>query len=246
MARPKKNTIDYFPHPVNDGSRMYIMEQKYGDKGYCCYYKLLQLLGRTENQVLDFTINKDLIFFSAILRETEIKVLEMISTMSEIGAIDKPLWDEKRVIWSQDLIDSIKIVYDNRKGLLPQKPILDVVSTNINPVNTNIKPQSIVEYSRVNKTKVNEINIPALSEFLDFVKLNTEKFDLIKNSAELKYKSWAENKWHDGNDKKIKNWKTKILNTIPHLKTTSDGNKNKSNGNATAIIERKDYSGGLV
>lgn len=37
------------------------------------------------------------------------------------------------------------------------------------------------------------------------------------SSLKLKYEAWKENNWQDGNNKKIKNWKTKILNTIPYL-----------------------------
>ena len=34
----------------------------------------------------------------------------------------------------------------------------------------------------------------------------------------LKYASWVANDWRDGNDNPIKNWKTKLLNTIKFLK----------------------------
>lgn len=41
--------------------------------------------------------------------------------------------------------------------------------------------------------------------------------DLDLKALELKYNSWVENGWKDGNQKKIVNWKSKLLNTIPYL-----------------------------
>ncbi len=42
--------------------------------------------------------------------------------------------------------------------------------------------------------------------------------NINQEDVKHKYKSWVVNEWKDGNDKPIKNWKTKLLNTIPHLK----------------------------
>tara|TARA_R100001244_G_scaffold78349_1_gene61871 strand:+ start:297 stop:932 length:636 start_codon:yes stop_codon:yes gene_type:complete len=64
-----------------------------------------------------------------------------------------------------------------------------------------------------------EKDIPTLSTFLDYIKeVKPDKYLAIQNAAGLKYQSWKANEWKDGNDKKITNWKTKILNTIPYLK----------------------------
>lgn len=60
--------------------------------------------------------------------------------------------------------------------------------------------------------------VPQLIEFLAYVQEKSTDYLLIQESAKLKYESWIENGWKDGNDKPIGNWKTKLLNTIPHLK----------------------------
>jgi len=70
-----------------------------------------------------------------------------------------------------------------------------------------------------NKTKINvevkEGNIPPFSDFLKYALSRKPKIneDLLK----LKYESWVENGWKDGNDKKIKNWKSKLLHTMPYI-----------------------------
>jgi hypothetical protein len=123
MAREKKNTVDYFPHPVKDGDRMYVMETKYGMTGYACYYKLLQLLGRSENHFADFNATKTIMTFSASLKVDEVKVIQMLSDLAELGAIDIDLWSEKRIAWCQELVDSISTVYsENRRRKIPSKP----------------------------------------------------------------------------------------------------------------------------
>jgi len=68
---------------------------------------------------------------------------------------------------------------------------------------------------------VNNINngVPPLSEFLDFCKTIKEiNYTAYEFSLKSKYESWVDNKWKDGNGNKIKNWKSKIKNTIPFLK----------------------------
>lgn len=83
--------------------------------------------------------------------------------------------------------------------------------TNEQPTNN----QRVTTNNNVNKEK-KEINIPELPEFLAFA--IQECSNINQEDVKHKYKSWVLNEWKDGNDKPIKNWKTKLLNTIPHLK----------------------------
>lgn len=76
-------------------------------------------------------------------------------------------------------------------------------------------PTVQVEEKGKEKEKVKGKNIPPLSEFLEYG-FEKEK-NLDKKALELKYDAWVTNGWKDGNQKKIVNWKSKLLNTIPHL-----------------------------
>ena len=59
-------------------------------------------------------------------------------------------------------------------------------------------------------------DIPSYDIFKEYA---IEKQPLINlDSLKFKYEAWKENNWKDGNDKKIVNWKTKLLNTLPHMK----------------------------
>lgn len=62
--------------------------------------------------------------------------------------------------------------------------------------------------------------IPSFDEFLTYARTLDPWSEDYKFSLEAKYDQWKENKWKDGYNKPIKNWKTKIKNTLPHLQRT--------------------------
>jgi uncharacterized protein YdaU (DUF1376 family) len=57
---------------------------------------------------------------------------------------------------------------------------------------------------------------PSLSEFIAYALSN--KSNICTETVELKYKSWIENGWKTGHGKEIKNWKSTLLQTLPHIK----------------------------
>lgn len=68
-----------------------------------------------------------------------------------------------------------------------------------------------------------ETNIPTEEMFLSHGKiLLKDKYQIYDFAIKAKYKSWVDNKWRDGYNKKIKNWKTKLENVIPFLKPMGD------------------------
>ena len=101
----------------------------------------------------------------------------------------------------------------------------------------NVSNNSKVKESKVNRSKVKECIYPTFDEFKIYSLENQINTDLHK--LELKYKSWSENDWNDGNGKKIKNWKSKILNTLPYLKT-------ETNGKTISDIEREKFIAGRI
>jgi len=82
---------------------------------------------------------------------------------------------------------------------------------------------------REEKRKEN-INTPMFKEFLHYAKTKKENVSVM--NLKLKYDSWIENGWKDGNGKQIKNWKSKLLNTLPFIKedTATSGAKNYGKG----------------
>ena len=69
-----------------------------------------------------------------------------------------------------------------------------------------------------------EKKIPTGDEFLEYCReVLKEKYQPLEFSLKAKYMAWVEGGWKDGHGKKIINWKTKILNTIPFLKPENNG-----------------------
>ena len=81
--------------------------------------------------------------------------------------------------------------------------------------------------------KGKETNIQPIEEFLSFCKQDMQDNGLsysdYEYSLKSKYDSWVQNKWKDGHNKQIKNWKSKIRNTIPFLSAIKPSSKQSSN-----------------
>lgn len=69
------------------------------------------------------------------------------------------------------------------------------------------------------KNENNENNIPSYDEFLAYAL--TKKPNVNQQDLKHKYESWIENNWsinRNGKLQPILNWKSTVLNTLPHLR----------------------------
>jgi DnaD/phage-associated family protein len=157
MARPRKQTVDYFPHDTDASHRktLTIIQNKYGNDGYAFWYKLLELLGRTPGHFYNF---KDPADWEFLIAETHIsdteKANDILETLAILQAIDPGLHKEG-VIWSQNFVDRLEDVYIKREKSKPDKPISGektTVSGAETLVSGGDNPQT-----KLNKTKLNEI-----------------------------------------------------------------------------------------
>jgi hypothetical protein len=78
-------------------------------------------------------------------------------------------------------------------------------------------------------------NMPAYSDFKEYA--YSKKKNLDPEALKLKYDSWVDNGWKNGNDKPIKNWKTTLLNTIPYIKTINNHNNIQPQHNLKDLYE---------
>lgn len=220
MARPERNNVDYFPFICEDGNKMFYIEETYGNDGFATFVKLLRELAKTNFHYLDLSKPTTVMFLSAKCKVNKETLLSIIKDLVELGKFNDVLWNENSIIWCQDFIDSIQDAYNKRNnkcitydGLLVLLCSLGVRKPSKLPSKVPVNPQSILEYSIVDKSKEN--NIPTFDEFLTYTK---EKEPNIKVSAlKNKYDAWVENGWKDGNDKIIQKWKVKICQTLPYI-----------------------------
>ena len=158
-------------------------------------------------------------FYEAINEFPEENQLEIYRAISEFSLDQKePIFSGiSKTIW---ILIRPQLEANNKKfinGIKPKKPSKpeannkqDGSKTEGN-VNVNVNEN---ENKNVN-VNVNK-DIPTYKTFLAYALY--QKQTLLEESVKFKYESWITNDWKDGNDKKITNWKSKLLNTIPYLK----------------------------
>jgi hypothetical protein len=84
---------------------------------------------------------------------------------------------------------------------------------------------TLIEEEEEDKKNKEEKEIPLFSEFFEYVK-TFEQYDIKYDySIQAKYNSWVDNKWRDGKNNDIENWKNKIRNTFAYLKIIENPNK---------------------
>lgn len=182
MGRPKKATVDYFPHYCHHGKTLYILENLYGNDGYAFFYKLLEALGDSEGHYYDCRDATSWEFLQAKTRTDEITTCSILDKLSNMGIIDPELW-KIRVIWMETFTSSIKDVYLNRRVSIPTKPMvsefLHVETTHIEGVSTGENPQSKVKYSKVKKD-MPESGLSLFDSFYQNYPVKKAKQDAIK------------------------------------------------------------------
>jgi len=162
MARPRKQTVDYFPHYCQHKKTMFILEQRYGNDGYAFWFKLLELLGSTEEHYLDLNDATTWEFLQAKTRMGNGSCTEILDLLAKLGAIDAELWGAK-VVWCQNFVDGLEPVYRNRRVETPTRPSFYIQKPQEVEVSTKKTPQSRVEESRDNTLSTSEkVDPPSL------------------------------------------------------------------------------------
>jgi len=171
MARPIKNTVDYFPHIIQNGKTIFILENKFGNDGYAFWFKLLELLGSSDNQVYDYNNLADWEFLIAKTKVSEEKAHDILKTLADVGAIDGELL-AKKVIWCENFVKGIEDVYRKRRQNRPQKPVIDDGNPTTPVVSATETPQSKVKETKVNnnKEKKGDIFLKAWKDFKEMRK----------------------------------------------------------------------------
>lgn len=174
MGYQKLNTVDYFPHPVNHGRKMFILRNMYGNDGYIVWFMLLEHLGKSHNHYLNLSDNTQMLYLSAEIDVSQEVFLGVINKLVELEEFDEKLWKEAKIIYSKKFVESVLDAYKRRTNKLQHysEICLQFLKTskrnsknsgNITENSSNI-PHTILYDT---KDIINTNNIPQI----DFVKL---------------------------------------------------------------------------
>jgi hypothetical protein len=139
---------------------------------------------------------------------------------SKFGIDENGLWFNKRL--EEESEKRSKFTESRRNngslGGRPKKEDKPKQNLKVNHMDNHMEDVNENENEVVIETKKGkrEIEIPPYSEFLEYAK--SKKPNLDSEHLNLKYQAWVEDGWKDGNGKPIRNWRSKLLQTLPHIK----------------------------
>ena len=204
-GRKDKNIVDYFPHYCVSGKTLFIIENKYGNDGYAAWFKILELLGSSENHFIDCRDVSDLEFFQAKMKIESNKLNEILNCLSNLNAIHKELWENK-IIWSLNFVKNISDAYLRRKT--------ECMNFNDLCLHLTIKckhkytSEGIIDgintQRKVKETKRNYIKEEFLEIFNRWLQYKKDKKQTYKNEDSIKVAYEKLYRFADGNSKTAK------------------------------------------
>ena len=156
MARPKKNTVDYFPHTVTHGKTLFIIEERFGNDGYAFWFKLLEILGNTQDHVFRAGNPEEWMFLLAKTHVCGDIATQILDALASLNAIDRELWQEK-TIWVQNFVNGVADVYTRRKTETPVKPSLCQQKPCAPGITVDENRQSKVKESKVKESRLSPV-----------------------------------------------------------------------------------------
>jgi hypothetical protein len=205
MARPERNNVDYFPHPVIHGRKMFYLRTKFKNDGYAIWFMLLEQLGKADFHFLDLADEVQLMFLSSEFMIPENIIIEVINILAKFDEFDQDLWKEK-IVFSQKFVDSIKDAYERRNNNVVQKHDLCTTLINKGRLKTTFLQIKIdnKSYSKVKDTKVKDSIPPKIEDVKKYCEERNNNVDTNKWYNHYQAKGWMIGK------NRMKDWKASV------------------------------------
>lgn len=160
-GRKQRNTVDFFPHYVRDSKTKSILKNKFGLAGYAIWFQLLEVLCKSKDHYFNCQDEWDYEWLLSEIGTDKETFEEIMEFLLRFEKIDAELW-EKKIIWCQNLVENLDIVYRKRVLEIPSKPTFllqkspekPISGAEIDnsvpekPISDNFRPKSRVEYIR--------------------------------------------------------------------------------------------------
>ena len=206
-----KKDAFYFPHFCNARHDRKIKRvlKELGIEGYGIYFMLLEVL--REQTDFRYPLSEiDLLADEFGTSEQKVRVVICNYGLFEI--------DENEMLFSLKLIEFLQpyLKMKEQRSLAGKSSAEKRKQLTLNDRSTTVEQSKVNKVNKVKETKETTQSTPEFEEFKNFAVTHKSTIDL--NALKLKYNSWVENGWKNGNNKPIKNWKSTLLNTIPYIK----------------------------
>ena len=198
----------YFQHDyeATNDPKLQALIGEFGATGYGIYWRIVEMLHSEESHKLP---HKNYIVLA--IAKQMLTDAKQINGLLDYAIKECELFGSDGVFfWSDRVFRNI----ERRAEISGKRSIAGKLGA--------IAKQRSAKPSKEKKRKENESkedNTPTLPEFLAYCKTLSIYNSSLDFQIEAKYNAWKENKWKDGNNKLIKNWKTKVQNTMPYFKT---------------------------
>lgn len=116
MANKTKNTVDYFPFFVSDGRTLFILKKELGVQGIGLFTELFRFLSRTPDHYFCIQNDYDRARLVDFIGCSEDELLYFLNILHDTNKIDSELWMKKRVIVSEDFMESLTEAYRKRSN----------------------------------------------------------------------------------------------------------------------------------
>ncbi|GGG97550.1 DUF4373 domain-containing protein [Pedobacter zeae] len=253
MAREQRKDVDYFPHKCNHSAALHVIETKYGNDGYCAYYRLMEELGKAKNHYIKIANEMTFMYLVSALKVSDEIAKNIISDLVKLEVFDKHLYEEYQVIWSEDFTESVKDAYRNRVNLIFQySDVLSEISGKngqssarltqetekkalvIPKVKKSKEKESKVEYSKEERESKNQrFSPPSQSEVEEYFSSKINETFWTETECQKEAKKFVDfytsKNWYVGKNK-MQKWKSAASGWI-NKKEEFNNQKNNGNGN---------------
>lgn len=105
MGRPKAKNGQYFRHYAQQSKTKRILFKELGHAGIACWFELLEMLTHADYHYLDLSDDLEYLDFTATLHLSDEQAEKFLTLLTRIGKVDAELWEKRKIIWCQNLID---------------------------------------------------------------------------------------------------------------------------------------------
>ena len=198
MAREQRKDVDYFPHDCTHGRKMHIIETRYGNDGYAVWFKLLEQLGKANNHYIDISEEMTLMFLTSVFKVDEETTLKILSDLSKLEAIDKELFEDHKIIWSDKFCKSIEDAYKKRKQkMFSKEDIFNLINFNPERIEQKNGKKALNPERNEHQSSEKVVNPPEVIPKEEKSKVKESKVNKIREDGEEKFDNTTNDNFRD-------------------------------------------------